>query len=73
MSQAEISSNEMWEMIEKLEQITSIAKASKFGIHTTFNEGLTSEEIANIFGGIALMIEPLTSRLYDIHEARERV
>ena len=73
MSQEEISNNEMWEMIEKLEQVTGIAKASKFGIHTTFNEGLTFEEIANIFDGIVLMIEPLKSRLYDVHEARERV
>jgi hypothetical protein len=73
MLKQDISTDEVYQMIQTLEQVASIAKASHLGIHTSYTVGLNEEEIANIFNGIASMLEPMKTKLYDVHEERPRV
>ena len=70
MKNQDIKTDEIYQMLQTLEQVSSIAKASKFGLHTTYTKGLSDEEIANVFDGIYFMLEPMKSKLYDVYEER---
>jgi hypothetical protein len=72
MLEKDITTDEIWETIEKLEQVIGIAKASRLAMHTSCNVGLDSEEISSIFDGIVSMVDPIKVRLYEVHEVRGR-
>jgi len=66
----DISTNEIHEMIEKLEQVTSIAKATKYGLQSYYVEPLNHEDLENVFSGIESILNPIKDKLYDVHGNR---
>ena len=68
MKEAQVDREKFTELTETLEQATSIARAAKFGLATSYAKGLSEEEIASVFDGIVELLEPVKSMLYDIYE-----
>lgn len=59
---------EVFDLCMELEQITSIVKATKYAIQTSYVKGLDQEEIDNIMSGLVRLLEPTKSKLFDINE-----
>jgi hypothetical protein len=68
MKEAQLDRKEFTGLISRLERATSIAKAGKYALATDYVQGLTSEEIENIFDGIVDVLEPAKTLLYTISE-----
>lgn len=73
MKEAQVDREKFTQLTETLEQATSIAKAAKFGLATSYVKGLSDEEIANVFDGIVELLEPVKDMLYSINESIEPV
>ena len=59
---------EVFDICMELEQITSIVKATKFAIQTSYTQGLDQEEIDNIMSGLVRLLIPTQDKLYKISE-----
>ena len=68
MEEAKVDRKEFTELVSRLERATCIAKAGKYALATDYVQKLTSEEIENIFDGIADVLEPAKTLLYTISE-----
>jgi len=68
MEEVQIDRAKFRNITETLEQVTSIARAAKFGLATEYAKGLSDEEIANVFSGIVELIEPVKDIHYTINE-----
>jgi len=68
MKEAQVDRKEFTQLTETIEQVTSIAKATKFGLSTSYVKGLSDEEVANVFDGIVELLEPVKDMLYTINE-----
>lgn len=69
METAQVNRKDFTELVIQLERATSIAKAGKYALTTDYTQGLSSEEIENVFDGIAELIQPVKDMLYTINES----
>jgi len=70
MLKQDISTDEVYEMLQRLEQVVSIAKTSRYGLQSSYTKPLESEDLEHVFSGIESILEPMKNKLYDVHEAR---
>lgn len=62
----------IFKQVLKLEALKAVAKGGKFSMSTDYAQGLSREEIADCFEGIALIAEPIINDLYELQNEESR-
>ena len=68
MKEAQVNRDEFLNMTETLEQVESIAKATKLGLATEYAMVLSDDEMSYVLDGIVKLLTPIKDMLYDIKE-----
>jgi len=68
MEEYQVDREAFTELTETLEQVESIAKATKLGLATDYVKGLSDDEVSYVLDSIVKLLEPVKNMLYNIKE-----
>lgn len=64
---------ELIELAHNLAYAISIAKAGKYAMSTNYTQGLDDVEIADIFDGLVILMNPIQEKIFDLGEELKEV
>ena len=64
----ELTSKQVSEMCDTMEQIESISTACKYAIHSNYTKEMDIEKLANCMEAVIKLIQPTKDTLYNIYE-----
>jgi len=68
MKEYQVDRDTLMNSTEILEQVESIAKATKLGLATEYARVLSDDDMSYVLDGIVKLLSPLKDMLYDIRE-----